>query len=152
RGDGQLANPVSTTIAASYPAATTLALADLNGDGKLDVVAGLPFSGIVQTYRGNGAGSFQLVQSTMVGSRVSSPVVGDFNGDGRPDVAVLDALTNAVGVLLGNGDGSLQSPLLTPIGNGAGALATGDFNGDGRLDLAVGGVDNVQLLINSGIW
>jgi hypothetical protein len=65
-----------------------VALADLNGDGKLDAVTANYGGGSVSVLLGNGDGTFQPAQSFPAGAFASTVVVGDFNGDGKPDLAV----------------------------------------------------------------
>jgi hypothetical protein len=121
----------------------SLAVADLNGDGVIDLVNG------TRIFLGNGDGTFRLAsQISGTGLHVA---VADFNGDGKPDLAtpISDA---GIGLLyLGNGDGTFQSPKTfgVPI-NGRDAVAAGDFNGDGKADLAVTGTDRVNVLLGKG--
>jgi hypothetical protein len=130
--------------------------ADLNGDGKLDLVVASNLAGsmlntnvAVSVFLGNGDGTFQprvdyatpAGQSNLGFGGPAWVVVADFNGDGRLDVASNNG-AQAVSIFLGNGDGTLQSPTSFPLpaqtvyGNYAGAVA-GDFNGDGKQDLAI---------------
>jgi hypothetical protein len=111
--------------------------ADLNGDGKLDLVVSDCNSNYISVQLGNGDGTFQDPQTYSV---VSCPFVvaaGDFNGDGKLDLAVANWNSNTVSVLLGNGDGTFGVAKPYDAGNEARAVAVGDFNGDGKLDLAV---------------
>ncbi|MGH7489819.1 MAG: choice-of-anchor D domain-containing protein, partial [bacterium] len=95
-----------------------LALADLNGDGKLAVVTTRSnISDVVYTL-GNGDGTFQSHLDTPTGTTPNSLVAGDFNRDGRLDLAVTNNAANTVSILLQpNGTGgpqiSLDPPSLT---------------------------------------
>jgi Bacterial Ig-like domain (group 3)/FG-GAP-like repeat len=125
--------------------AESIAVADVNGDGKLDVVVvnfcgdttcSLP--GTVGVLLGNGDGTFQsVVPYSSGGSFLGSIAVVDVNRDGKRDI-VATASNNDVVVLLGNGNGTFQAPVGYGTGGfGARALAVADVNGDGRPDVMV---------------
>jgi hypothetical protein len=121
-----------------------LAVADLNGDGKLDlVVANSYYSDTVGVLLGNGDGTFKPVVTYSTGGGPSSVAVADVNGDGKPDILVSTSgcygcSAGLVGVLLGNGDGTFQ-PVVAYSSGGydARSIAVEDLNGDGKLDIAV---------------
>ena len=74
-------------------APTSLLAADVNADGKIDLVAGDPFealgAGSISILLGNGDGTFQPHQDLkMAGIYPLSMVAGDFNHDGKPDLVV----------------------------------------------------------------
>lgn len=111
--------------------------ADLNGDGKPDlVVSGKDASTGNWSYTvllGNGDGGFQapiLYQQSVNGSLAA---IGDFNDDHKPDLAAVAGSSAAV--FLSNGDGTFSAPIYALDGS-AYSLLIGDFNGDGKLDLA----------------
>jgi hypothetical protein len=141
----------------------SLAVADFNGDGHLDLAVvnrdgpgpGVD-PGTVSILLGIGDGSFLPQTVFTVGSEPQSVAVADFNGDGHPDLAVSNSDDRTVSVLLGTGTGSFgpQSTLAAGPGfdvveGGTEAVAVGDFNGDGRPDLAVTDDDlSVSILLN----
>ena len=125
-----------------------LAVGDLNGDGKLDVVLPVQSTGSgtwnqVSVVLGNGDGTFQPPISISVGLNIVAVAIGDFNGDGIPDLALADAgdygdTGASIDILLGNGNGTFhygESPF-TNTGLPA-SVVVGDFNGDGQEDLAI---------------
>ena len=78
----------------------SLTVADLNGDGKLDLAIPEYNDNTVSVMLGNGDGTFEQKQDFPVGSGPGGIVAADFNGDGRMDIAEADYLSNNVSVLL----------------------------------------------------
>jgi hypothetical protein len=155
-GDGTFQTAVPYNSGGYY--AYSVAVADVNGDGKPDLLVANycdngsdcnegTGNGLVGVLLGNGDGTFQTaVAYGSGGYGAYSVAVADVNGDGKPDLLVANncAGTNSncpngtVGVLLGNGDGTFQTAV--PYGSGgweAESVAVADVNGDGKPDLVV---------------
>jgi hypothetical protein len=123
-----------------------IAAADLNKDGKLDVVLGNCCAGsTVGVMLGNGDGTLQAPTGYAVGStEAKSIAIADVNSDGNADLIVAtyyeDGNLNSggVAVLLGKGDGTFLPPVSYSSGGFyAIAVAITDVNGDGHPDLIV---------------
>ena len=133
----------------------SVAVADVNGDGHLDLVVAYPGEGSVGVLLGKGDGTFQpVVKYNSGGSGAISVAVADVNGDGKPDIVVLNAFDTegTVGVLLGNGDGTFQPPATYDTGEYSipQAVAVGDLNGDGHPDIAVANFGHDDCDCNDG--
>jgi len=135
-GDGTFQSGVSYSADAG---ADFIAVADFNGDGKLDVVTSNRQGNDISVLLGNGDGTFKPAVNYAVTATPSFLVVADFNGDHHPDIAVgNDSTTGGVQVFLGKGDGTFQPPITYSTGAGYSfAIAVADFNGDGKIDMAV---------------
>ena len=90
----------------------TAAVADLNGDGKLDLAVRNGPANSVSILLGNGDGTFQNPLSFATGQQPDQVTVGDFNGDGRLDLVVANLSSSAVSVLLQDGTVALSPPTL----------------------------------------
>jgi FG-GAP-like repeat/FG-GAP repeat len=152
-GDGTL--QTARIYATGIGSAASVTVADVNQDGKLDLVVAVAGSGLgrssgqVSALLGRGNGTFQTAQSYASGGiDATSLVVGDFNGDGKPDVAVANrciagpdcfntANNGGLSMLLQRGGRFLAPREYTFPDCSAEATAVGDFNGDGNPDLAV---------------
>lgn len=136
------------------PAPNGVALGDLNGDGRLDVVvANTDVSGTVAVLLGNGDGTLQTAVTYPAGAYPEFVILADFNRDGHLDVAVGNRAIGGSGwvsILLGNGDGTLRPPVSYGPFTDAFSLATGDFNQNGALDIAVGDTSSGTLLLGNG--
>jgi hypothetical protein len=117
-----------------------LALGDVTGDGKLDIVTVGDSS--VYVHPGNANGTFQTGVSYPL-TKGTGVAVGDINGDGRLDVVAGTgvstslAYTRALWKLLGQSNGTLSSPtVITNTQFPPGQILLSDFSGDGKLDYA----------------
>jgi hypothetical protein len=144
-GDGSFQAPVNNTLSG-----TVVAVADVNNDGKPDLIASTDTS--VAILLGNGDGTFAAPVYYEDGG-ANPLLVADFNGDGNLDIAgtVSTQSAEAVGILYGNGNGTFQPQVFPPSLDNYTALATADFNNDGRPDLLVGSATvNMAVALNNG--
>ena len=155
-GDGTFTASLApgTTNSAS---SCSIAPADFNADGSLDLALGNGAFGGVSALLGFADGAFNLVPPPAVlapSTAACSIAVGDFNGDGKLDLVVPDSTDNNVTILLGNGDGTFAAATGSPISiaGGPNVVTVADFNGDGKLDLAIANGNNgtVTILLGDG--
>jgi hypothetical protein len=129
--------------------ATSIAVADFNGDGKADLAVGTQ-GGAVNVFLGNGLGTFQSAGTYAFGA-VWAVASGDFNGDGKADLVAASISNNSVGLLLGNGDGTFQQPIGIAVNFSPTSVVVADFNGDGKADLAIGGLGSeLSIMLGNG--
>jgi len=154
-GDGTFRPAV--TYNSGAPESFSVAVADVNADGKPDLLVATncfpdtcgyptPTHGVISVLLGNGDGTFLApVTYDSGGIGANSLAAVDLNGDGKIDVLVANAGTlggsfynsGSLGVLLGNGDGTFQAPVTYAAGPIPWFVTVADVNGDGRLDALV---------------
>ncbi len=148
-GDGTFNTETDYTIPKLWSGGSAL-LADLNGDGVLDV---LLVTNSYATYQMLGIGDGALQPAIYFNSANGNAIATDLNGDGIIDLAFISS-PGAVGVQLGRGDGTFTplryypsgAPETNPTDDGAEPssaalpIAVADFNGDGVPDIIVPGM------------
>jgi hypothetical protein len=173
-GDGTFQTAQIYASGATNP--EQLTVADVNGDGKLDVIFANacmdalciphPGLGVISVLLGNGDGSFQQPKTYASGGFNAWTVgVGDINRDGKPDVVVANncffsdiTCGNSTSVLLGKGDGTFDTAhTYNSAGFAATGIAVADVDGDGNPDLIVSnefpfqnGKSTVSVLLGKG--
>src|SRR6185295_7297962 len=121
------------------PLTDALFTADVNGDGKADLLVPSSFNHKTQILLSNGNGTFSQIAPVTLGATLSLIDVADFNNDGVADLLLAGGgSATPIGVMLGNGSGSFAAAIVsTGIDFASNIFALGDFNGDGNLDIVL---------------
>jgi len=154
-GDGAGGFSAPVLFSASQFGVRSIAAADLDGDGSLDVVTAHSDGRIVATFgpftTSGGSSRFEGINPGSPGALI----LRDLNSDGRPDIAVADVECKCVAVLTALGSRSFSSPARFRIGVGTErpiGLASGDLTGDGLMDLVTANdrANSISVLVNVG--
>lgn len=136
-GAGLSATPVSYATAATYThLPKSIAVGDVTGDGRADVVIGLSGLGI-QIFPQTSSGT--LGAPRLIATTDSDQIkLGKLNGDNALDIVGIGFGTNTVSVFLNDGAGNMSGPTVyNALHGGNDSLRVGDVTGDGRNDIVV---------------
>ena len=125
-----------------------ITLADVNGDGRLDLIGSERGIGQVSVWMGRAGRQFSGPTSLAAGVEPGPLTRANFNGDGLPDLAVIDMRRNQVLLFLATGSGSFQPPVGLDVEGQPVALTAGRFNTDGLDDLAVAKIGGANLVVS----
>jgi YD repeat-containing protein len=125
----------------------SVAIGDVNGDGKADTITTNYSSNNISILPGNGDGTFGVKTDVAVNSYPGSVALGDLDGDGDLDIVTGNANRNynyfrdsSLSILVNNGDGSFtRNDITLPHYIGTQALELSDLNADGDLDIVISG-------------
>lgn len=137
-------------VTASAP--SSVAMGDMNGDGKLDLAVANSSSTSVSVFMNSGTGNFLAKVDYTTGSSPIALAMGDLSGDGRPDIAVANATSNTVSVFISSGTGNLAAKVDYTTATDPQGVAIADFNSDGKGDIVTSNLlsASVSVLMNKG--
>jgi hypothetical protein len=148
--DRKLPSFLAPTGYSAGSASQGLVAADLNADGRSDLISVGYNTNSVNVLLAS-KGGFSNAMSYGVGASPRAVAVGDVNGDGKLDLITANWGANSISVLLGNGKGGFAAAHDYAAGTQSVAVGLGDLNGDGKLDVVTGNNDGtVSVLLNNG--
>ncbi len=152
-----LDSAAETSIATNVDYATgatphSVTSADLDGDGKSDLIVANHGSNTVSVLLNHGDGTFTTKVDYATGSGAYSVTSVDVNGDGKFDLIVANDGSNTVSVLQNSGDGTFVTKVDYATGTAPHSVTSADVNGDGKSDLIVANAlgNTVSVLQNNG--
>lgn len=154
--DGTGGFALASTLALGSPSAPhSVAAADVNGDGRLDLVCANSLSASFTVWTNAGGGIFVSNATFSAGTAGSTTpqwvTTADVNGDGKPDL--IGASNNSgtyLDIWTNNGTGGFTSAPAPYLASGLLCVTAADVNGDGRVDLIVLGSQVIVLTNNGG--
>jgi hypothetical protein len=135
-----------------------IAVADVNHDGKLDLIVANDEDETVTVLLGDGQGHFSPAKASAVpaGHLPNDIAVADMNHDGHPDLVIANHQSPYVTILLGDGKGGFRSAPGSPFDVHSyphpHGVAVGAFSGRGNLDVVTDswGNNQIELLLGDG--
>ncbi len=142
------------TYASNLPAGngpSAVAVADLNGDSKSDIVVANAADDDVLVYLGNGDGSFQAPVSYSLGAASPTALAIADLGNGHLDIVTANSGTGTVSVLLGDGTGSFGTATTLTAGANPSAIVLANL-GNGHIDIVTAnrGGNTVSVFLGNG--
>lgn len=153
---GSFALPPTRFTVGAGPA--SLAMADLNGDGRPDLVVANATDRTLSVRLADPSRPGHFLPATVLATPGRVPLdaaAGDLNGDGLPDLVVAASGANSVLVFTQVAGGTFAAPMAYAVGGDPQAVAVADLDGDGRADLAVATTANavsVRLQTAPGVF
>lgn len=133
-----------------------IAIADVNHDGKPDLIAANTADETLSILLGDGKGHFSPAPGSpfSCGKSPNDIAVADMNHDGNPDLVIANTETPLITVLLGDGKGGFKPAARSPFSAASRphvhGVAVADFNGDGKPDVVTDSWGNNQILMLLG--
>ena len=140
----QAAAQISFVLSTNYPVGAgpyNICAADVNGDGKLDLISANLIENSITVLTNDGSGSFVFNATYAAGSQPRMVTAADVNGDGKVDLIVADigywnsGWDNHLTVLTNDGSGGFAISSSPVVGFGPIRVVAADVNGDGKVDL-----------------
>ncbi|MBN8694904.1 MAG: VCBS repeat-containing protein [Bacteroidetes bacterium] len=149
----QFAPKVDITLSGSA-AINSIAVGDIDGDGKMDIATAGGSGSMINTLRNTssiGSISFAAFGTTSLSGTITGVAIGDIDNDLKADI-LYGASASTVGVLknnstVGNISISTSPTSLTTLANTPSEIKLGDIDGDGKLDITVGYNTGTQMSI-----
>ncbi len=148
-GTGELGGAPAVT--STGVGASTLASADFNGDGTIDIVTNNSTGNQLKFLRGNGDGTFAAPVDLVGSSTTVDIAAADFNNDGAMDIIAASG-TTSLSLFLNNRAGGFNAVSTVTTSGNAIAVTAADTDNDGRMDIVVAntGNDTIAVLRGSG--
>jgi hypothetical protein len=146
--------PTMNYIVGASP--SSVAVADINGDGRLDLIYANANNNTLTALTNNGGGIFGSNATYSVGNFPSSVVAADIKGNGKVALICANALDRTLTVLTNNGNGVFGSNATYIVASSPASplsIVAVDVNGDGKLDLVCGNhalFGSILILTNNG--
>jgi len=145
-------NFISSSTNTSVGDPNCVTVADVNGDGRLDLISSDYGDSAVLVFTNKGGGTFATAVSYKVGANPLWVTAADVNRDGKVDLISANPSDNTLTLLTNNGGGIFSSNATYTVGSSPRSVITADIDGSGRLALISANYNgnSLTVLTNNG--